>query len=328
MEYPKFKVCVRCFTFNQADYIEDAMNGFTMQQTDFPFVCCIVDDASTDGEQDVIKKYMDMHFDYSPNSVSFEKETDYAYIHYAQHKENKNCYFAVLFLKSNLYSKKENYLKYIYIAEWRESCEYEAICEGDDYWINPLKLHLQVDFLDRHPDFGMVRTDSNVYYQDINLTIDSVFKNKLYPNCEDTFVDYVVRPCWLATCSWLIRTPIGDYEDLPKDCFTGDLALMIYIAKKSKVKYLPVVTTVYRVLKNSASHFTNSADTLRFWKSQVNTRCYYARYLSFLNKIIMIKNILINGRHLFINSRTFNLGGFLNLSYDIILRVFKDKKAN
>ena len=64
MEYPKFKVCVRCSTFNQAKYIEDTMNGFVMQQTDFPFVCCIVDDASTDGEQDVIKKYMDMHFDY------------------------------------------------------------------------------------------------------------------------------------------------------------------------------------------------------------------------------------------------------------------------
>ena len=112
MEYPKFKVCVRCFTFNQAKYIEDTMNGFVMQQTDFPFVCCIVDDASTDGEQDVIKMYMDMHFDYSPTSVSFEKDTDYAHIHYAQHKENKNCYFAVLFLKRNLHFRKESYLKY------------------------------------------------------------------------------------------------------------------------------------------------------------------------------------------------------------------------
>ena len=47
MEYPKFKVCCRCFTFNQAKYITDAMNGFTMQQTSFPFICTIVDDAST-----------------------------------------------------------------------------------------------------------------------------------------------------------------------------------------------------------------------------------------------------------------------------------------
>ena len=53
-ENTKFKVSVHCLTYNQADYITDAMDGFTMQQTNFPFVCCIVDDASTDGEQKVI----------------------------------------------------------------------------------------------------------------------------------------------------------------------------------------------------------------------------------------------------------------------------------
>ena len=99
MEYPKFKVCCKCFTFNQAKYITEAMNGFTMQQTSFPFVCTIVDDASTDGEQDVIRKYLEDNFDFSEGSVAYHKETDYAHITYAQHKTNKNCYFAVLYLK-------------------------------------------------------------------------------------------------------------------------------------------------------------------------------------------------------------------------------------
>ena len=54
----KWMVRVRCMTFNHASYIEDAMNGFTIQQTDFPFVCTIIDDASTDGEQEVIKNYL------------------------------------------------------------------------------------------------------------------------------------------------------------------------------------------------------------------------------------------------------------------------------
>lgn len=151
MEYPKFKVCVKCFTFNQAKYIEDAMNGFTMQQTDFPFVCCIVDDASTDGEQDVIKKYMDMHFDYSPNSVSFEKETDYADVLYVQHKVNKNCYFAIILLKENHYS--QNKTKVQYLKEWRNICEYEAICEGDDYWIESNKLQEQVNYMQNNIDY-------------------------------------------------------------------------------------------------------------------------------------------------------------------------------
>lgn len=40
----RLKVCVRSITYNQASYIEDAMNGFCMQQTSFPFVCAVIDD--------------------------------------------------------------------------------------------------------------------------------------------------------------------------------------------------------------------------------------------------------------------------------------------
>ena len=113
MEYPKFKVTVSCMTYNQSKYITDAMNGFTMQQTSFPFVCTIVDDASTDGEQDVIRKYVEENFDFSEDSVAFHKETDYAHITYAQHKTNKNCYFAVLYLKENHHSQKKPKLPYL-----------------------------------------------------------------------------------------------------------------------------------------------------------------------------------------------------------------------
>lgn len=153
MEYPGFKVCVRCFTFNHSKYITDALNGFVMQQTDFPFVCCIVDDASTDGEQDVIRKYVEVNFDLSDGSCHFERETDYAFITYAQHKTNKNCYFAVLYLKENHYSIKKP--KMPYLAEWLDSCIYEALCEGDDWWICEDKLQKQYNALESHPEVDM-----------------------------------------------------------------------------------------------------------------------------------------------------------------------------
>ena len=57
-----FKVVVRCLTYNHSKYIEEAMNGFCMQKTDFPFLCIIVDDASNDGAQDVIKNYLEHNF--------------------------------------------------------------------------------------------------------------------------------------------------------------------------------------------------------------------------------------------------------------------------
>ena len=68
MNRPNFLVKVKCITFNHSKFITDAMNGFCMQQTDFPFVCCIVDDASTDGEQQVIKEYLQQNFDLSEES--------------------------------------------------------------------------------------------------------------------------------------------------------------------------------------------------------------------------------------------------------------------
>ena len=53
-----FMVMVRCYTYNHSAYITDALNGFTMQQTNFPFVIVLVDDASTDGEQEIIQEYI------------------------------------------------------------------------------------------------------------------------------------------------------------------------------------------------------------------------------------------------------------------------------
>ena len=85
----KYLVGVECMTFNQSKYILDALNGFVMQQTNFLFVVMVVDDASTDGEQEVIRQFVSEQFDLADTNISYEKETDYAYITYAQHKTNK-----------------------------------------------------------------------------------------------------------------------------------------------------------------------------------------------------------------------------------------------
>ena len=58
-----YTVCIDCITFNHAPYIVDAMNGFCMQKTNFPFAAVILDDTSTDGEPEVIKQYLHKNFD-------------------------------------------------------------------------------------------------------------------------------------------------------------------------------------------------------------------------------------------------------------------------
>ena len=250
MEYPKFKVCVRCSTFNQAKYIEDTMNGFVMQQTDFPFVCCIVDDASTDGEQDVIKKYMDMHFDYSPNSVSFEKETDYAYIHYAQHKENKNCYFAVLFLKENHYSKKMGKIQYL--AEWRESCKYEALCEGDDYWINSSKLQKQADILNDFEDVILVHTGF-ITVDEYNNEFCWKKYNKFQKisRAEKGLISLLDKN-HVMTLTIMCRKELFDTDVYRNAPFDYDYTLFFAAAELGKIRFLPDKYGAYRKNPNGA----------------------------------------------------------------------------
>ena len=91
-----YMVLVRCFTYNHSQYITDALNGFVMQKTNFPYVCLIVDDASTDGEQNVIMDFLQKECD-----IDYAERTetgDYLRIK-APHKTNSNCTLVVFFFE-------------------------------------------------------------------------------------------------------------------------------------------------------------------------------------------------------------------------------------
>lgn len=148
-----FQVFVFCATYNQSKYIVNTMDGFAMQKTSFPYVCFIIDDASTDGEQLVIKEYLEKNFRSDVDSGYFEREFDYGYTIYANHKSNKNCYFHVLFLNDNHYSKGKS--KNIYHHTLSNSIPYFAMCEGDDYWIDSNKLQLQYDYMTNNPNCSL-----------------------------------------------------------------------------------------------------------------------------------------------------------------------------
>ena len=167
--YPSldYHVLVLCMTYNQSRYIEETLNGFAIQQTSFPFVCLVMDDCSTDGEQKVIKTWMNNECDIS--SVQ-NIEIELANITIVPHKTNNNCTFAFYFFKKNLYNTK---VRAPMNKAWLERCVYTAQCEGDDYWTSPQKLQLSVDFLDKHPDYSVVchrfkrfHDEEGVFYDD------------------------------------------------------------------------------------------------------------------------------------------------------------------
>jgi len=246
----KYMVCVRCITFNHAPYIEDALNGFTMQQTTFPFVCTIVDDASTDGEPDIIRRYVDEHF-LEPYRVY---DTEYAHIFCAKHKTNLNCEFVVFLLKYNHYSIQKSKLEYL--SDWIKNAKYQALCEGDDYWINSHKLQRQVLFLEQNPDYVLSHTSYKAYFERTGVFVNSkdIKTNQNIKVATDVFRSYRIM-----TLTVVFRTDVYN-EVRAADPYLfgtafkmGDGQLWYEMARKGKIHFIPEVLCVYRVHEGSAS---------------------------------------------------------------------------
>lgn len=242
MEYNKeFLVHIVCMTYNHEPFISDAMDGFVMQNTDFPFVAIIIDDASTDKTSEVIMNYLTDHFILNDPMVARNEDREYGQVLFAQNKDNKNCFFEVILLKENHYQRKKK--KSGYFQEWSNT-KYKAFCEGDDYWTDPYKLQKQVDYLESHSD--------------CMLTVHSAnwrVGNNVFPyGCESSSPkDYSVEELiqcggyYFATGSFVFRSEL--YQDWPewrKKADVGDFPLQILSGLRGNVHYLPDNMCVYR----------------------------------------------------------------------------------
>ena len=238
-----FLLRVECMTYNQAPYIKDTLDGFCKQQTTFPFLCIIADDASTDGEPEVIKKYLDTNFDKIENALSTEDETDEYLRIYARHKENTNCYFCVLLLKYNHYSIGKAKTKSV--AELMKSVKYLASCEGDDYWTDPMKLQKQVDFLENNPDFSLCFHNVKVWKNKEGVLVDD-FITKDVPSVTDIYD--IIKGNYIHTPSVVFRNGEKVYGDRSRLGYSkiGDFPLWVLCAQYGKIKKIEECMAVYR----------------------------------------------------------------------------------
>ena len=238
-------VCVRCWTYNHAPYITDALNGFCMQKTTFPFVCTIVDDASIDGEQEVIKNYLHEYFDLEDKSIVRNEETDDYVLTFARHKVNKNCYFAVLYLKYNHYGKPEDKKRKVqYISDWNDFCKYVALCEGDDYWIDKDKLQKQVSILEYNENCTLVYTGYSVVDTlGKHLQGHSIEHRMRYSHTGYLFFDLLVNMNYIMTLTIMTKKNVDKYvED-----YYYDYGLFLNACRMGKAVYLSDVTSCYRI---------------------------------------------------------------------------------
>lgn len=295
----KYSVFISCNTFNQAIYIKDALDSFCMQQTSFPFVCAITDDASTDGEIDVIKQYLQDNFNLN-NEDALKKETDDYVLQYARHKTNRNCFFVVVFLKYNHWQLKK--AKKYYVKEWFERSRYSAYCEGDDYWIDPLKLQKQVDFLEKHPDYSAHATERLIIDGEGTMIQRKTMKSQDFTAAD---LDKLAIKMQFQISTLLCR--ISCFKDKPQR-LSWDTGMFCWLLTKGKIRFDNYVTSTYRM----GVGVTRKTDRMR-WNEQ-NERWsnilyeeFYPKYMThtgaYLSLTRDILSLLMNNKELTASDR-------------------------
>lgn len=237
-------VSISCITYNHASYIKECIDGFLMQKTNFNFEVLIHDDHSTDGTEEIIKEYAKQY----PDIIK------------------------PLFEKENQYSLG----KPIGSVVWnlpRARGKYIAMCEGDDYWIDPYKLQKQVDFLESHPDYGMCYTKVKRYNQQNKKYID------VWGGANETMYKLLIENTIPTLTAVFHKAIYYDYlteiHPSKRGWLMGDYPIWLYIAQNSKIKFINETTGVYRICTESASHSNDIEKIIRFNNSYHDIRTWY-----------------------------------------------------
>jgi hypothetical protein len=139
--------------------------------------------------------------------------------------------------------------------------EYLAICEGDDYWTDPMKLSKQVAFLDQHPEISLCFHPVQVLWTDGRK--DSEFPPVGWRR--DLSLNALIRRNFIQTNSVLYRRE-GRYDDIPPDVMPMDWYLHVRHAARGGIAMLPETMGVYRRHPQSF-WYSADVDRAKFWVS-------------------------------------------------------------
>jgi glycosyltransferase involved in cell wall biosynthesis len=284
-------VSVVMITYMHGAFVSEAINGVLMQQCDFDVELIIADDCSLDRTSAVIDNFKD-----HPN---------YKWINYIRHESNMG-------MMGN----------FIWALE-QASGKYIALCEGDDYWTDPLKLQKQVDFLEANENTSGVYTNFDYLKNGVILEHQTPFPHN--PKESIFLVDCVWSGPFLisqtATVVWRSSYVkyITEMIQLPNNLFLGgDNWIQCALFNLGKVAYYNKVCSVYRLHEGNITSKTNYTT----WREVKKLR-FFLSYIE--DEILAIKtedllNYYIN---LFVNKRFVNVWKLLtnrDLSVGDILR--------
>lgn len=206
---PLVSICM--IAYNHEPFISQAIEGVLAQKTNFSIELVIGEDNSSDGTKEICLEY-------------------------------QQKYPEIL----RVLPRAKNLGMMLNFIDALENCsgKYIALCEGDDYWTDPLKLQKQIDFLEANPNFAVCfhrakvkyeGDDAKFYYTNLNQKEVTTFEDL----AADSFI--LTHTCVFRNNlqtdlpAWFMESPVGDYP------------LHLLNAQRGKIKFFPEAMGVYRV---------------------------------------------------------------------------------
>jgi glycosyltransferase involved in cell wall biosynthesis len=286
---PIVSVCM--ITYGHEKFIEHAINGVLMQECDFEIELIIANDCSPDATDEIINRIIKSH---PKGNV----------IKYIRHNKNKGIH--------------SNFIWTINEAKGK----YIALCEGDDYWIDPNKLQKQVDFLEENIGFVGSYHNTLVVYE--NEDKQHIYRENMKQQyeAEDTLSTWSL----FHTSSFIFKKECFVYKNFFEKCFSADMALFSIISLSGLLGKVDGTMSVYR--KND---FGITSNDVVFYESFYVNRIALLGYLNQMHNYKYdykykksIEELLQSMR--FSIEKKINLS--INFSYFGIIRILNQKLGN
>ena len=214
-------VSIICTVFNKEPWLKKTIESFLAQKTEFSFEIILVDDASTDGSRKIIADYEASHPD----------------------------------LIRAFYQDENQGIAKSWVTICKEARgQYIARCDGDDFWIDPLKLQKQVDLLASRPDCRWSNTDFDIYDEHGNFVSKAGFANQTIP-LADTYEKMLATRGFTMASTWLVDRDLMVEVNQELDLTTSDdtFNLQLELFQRTSLAYLNEATVAYTINQGSDS---------------------------------------------------------------------------
>lgn len=206
-----------CTAYNLEKYIAKAIDSFLEQRTNFRFEIIIGEDCSKDSTREIISAYCREYPELIQMVISDEN-------------------VGIIRNFNRILEKAKG--KYI------------AICDGDDFWSDPLKLQKQVDFLENNEDYVMCCHYSNLVDETGAVTyVDPEPKPLIY-----TYFDILTGKRTETRNSTMVIRNNSQFKQLTKQawflgCYAQDRFIKLFATSSTggKIYVLPEVMGNYRI---------------------------------------------------------------------------------